>query len=296
MKPIEAILYPTDFSECAEKAFQHAAVLAKAFHSKLILFHAVVMYEERVHVPSASRALEKLYESLEEKAHESFPEPDEDVPIERVVARGVSAAEEIVGFAEEREVDLIVMGTHGRGELAQLLLGSVTDRVVRNAKSSVLTTRRDAKDVDPARGYRNLVLAVDFSSHARKAAEWARAIAERFGSEVHFVHVVEDSVHPAYFVTGKTSIFELIPGIRERSRETMRKLAAETGFKPEEVQYRVLEGTPSAEIAEYCEKIDADLLLVGTRGLRGLDYILLGSTAERLVRRAPCAVLVVKEA
>jgi nucleotide-binding universal stress UspA family protein len=293
MREIRTILYPTDFSPCAEKAFGHAILLAKAFGSRLILFHAVVLYQEGVHFPGASERLGELYASLEARARANLPDAG-DVEVDKVVARGVSAAEEILGFAKQTPVDLIVMGTHGRGELAQLFLGSVTERVIRGACCSVLTVRSEAKPLQPDMGYRRIVLSVDFSEDCRGAASWVRALSRRFGSEVHFVHVVEDSIHPAYFATGRTSIRELIPDVVEKSEQAMGRLAEEAGFSRSEIAKVVLEGKPSSEIARYCGEIGADLLCVGARGMSGLDSGLLGSTAERLVRKAPCAVLVAR--
>ncbi|MDZ7374438.1 MAG: universal stress protein [candidate division KSB1 bacterium] len=294
MPQLRTILYPTDFSPCAEKAFEHALLLTRAFQARLILFHAVVMFQETIPVPEVEGALEKLYSTLEDRAASRFPETGAGIEVERVVARGISAAEEIVGFAEQNDVDLVVMGTHGRRHLAHLFLGSVTERVLHSTKRSVLCVREEAKPVSLGAGYRTIVTAIDFSEHSRKAALWAGTLADRFGSELHFVHVVEDSIHPAYYLTGKTSLTELIPEIRPKSQEAMQKLAAELGLDPARVHVVVREGNASSEIAKYCREADADLLCTGTRGLRGLESVLLGGTAERLARSSPCAVLVVK--
>ncbi|NOZ56282.1 MAG: universal stress protein [Calditrichaeota bacterium] len=299
MPRLRKILFPTDFSESAEVAFNHAVTLASHFNAKLILFHAVLMYEEGLHLPEdAFPELDQLYHAMEERARASLAELGEklrELRVERVVARGISASEEIVGYAKENKVDLIVMGTHGRKGLAHLVLGSVTDHVIRHGPVPVLTARTGSRPVDPAEGYKKIVVPTDLSEHSEIAGKWAVKLAEKYGAELHFVHVVEDDIHPAYFVTGKTSIFELIPEVLERSQEALARFArrVRAGSLPHKI--RVLEGEAHVQVAQYAEAEKADLIVAGTRGLKGIEHILLGSTTERIIRRAPCAVLVTKK-
>ena len=299
MPRLRKILFPTDFSESAEAAFNHAVSLATRFDAKLILFHAVLMYEEGLYLPEdAFPEMDKLYDALQERAEASLAEIGEkagNLRIERVVARGLSASEEILGYAQENRVDLIGMGTHGRRGLAHLVLGSVTDHVIRHGSVPVLTARAGSRPVDPSQGYKKIVVPTDLSEPSEIAGKWAVKLAEKYGAELHFVHVVEDDIHPAYFVTGKTSIFELIPDVLERSQEALARFAkrVRAGSLPHKIQ--VLEGEAHVEVSRYAEAEKADLIVAGTRGLKGIEHILLGSTTERIIRRAPCAVLVTKK-
>jgi universal stress protein A len=142
---IKAILVPTDFSDCSEGALDYAVALATQFKAALHLVHVSP-------IPSlAAAAMDGVIVSLPELEAEMRTAAEAEMA--RLVARisGVPVSTEIavgnpptciVTVASERGVDLIVMGTHGRGPLMHLMLGSVAERVVRLAPCPVLTTRQ----------------------------------------------------------------------------------------------------------------------------------------------------------
>ncbi|HVC95777.1 MAG TPA: universal stress protein [Pirellulales bacterium] len=135
----KTILFPTDFSTLADAALEHATALALNMHAGLLILHV----EEP---PSMYGGGEMYYgvpdpddSALRAMLAELKPS-DSRVSYEHLLVRGVPAAE-IVRLAEEREVEMIVMGTHGRTGLGRLLMGSVAEAVVRRAKCPVLTVK-----------------------------------------------------------------------------------------------------------------------------------------------------------
>lgn len=150
MFPIHTILHPTDFSEYSAGAFQVAHALARDYQAKLIVLHVslppVLVYAESIPINPPT---EMLYDSLREKLRTMIPE-NATVPTETCLKEG-DPATEILGVAKEKHCDLIVMGTHGRTGLTRLLMGSVTEDVLRKASCPVLTVKNPGVGVDSER-------------------------------------------------------------------------------------------------------------------------------------------------
>ncbi len=152
--PIEfrRILYPTDFSELSLAAMHYARRLAEAFDAELFCLHVVddgyqywsALGPESVPTGPPPEALTKLAsERLLKLADEHLTGLGKEVKLDVTLGRPFS---EIIVYARENEIDLIVMATHGRGAVAHMLLGSTTEKVVRKAPCAVLTTRSEGHE------------------------------------------------------------------------------------------------------------------------------------------------------
>src|SRR6185436_1774656 len=160
MIALTRVLVPTDFSEASEAAVKYGVALARAFNAKLTLLHVVVRHELDVSVErqrvvdtllaemTAGAAPIGLDESLQRVARELLgnilsKKDEEELRVDYVLrASGVGGPYvEIVRYAQDYDIDLIVMGTHGRGFVAHMLMGSVAEKVVRRAPCPVLTVR-----------------------------------------------------------------------------------------------------------------------------------------------------------
>jgi nucleotide-binding universal stress UspA family protein len=207
--------------------------------------------------------------------------------------RGMSAAPVILDYAEAHDVDLIVMGTQGRRGLGHLLLGSVAEEVVRNARCPVLTVRQQKT---PARWDEvdRILVPVDFSQHCRRAVTYAKILADSYGARLYALHVFEQQIHPSFYAIGKTSLLDLDPDLAGRARLEMSKLVAEAPGPEVEVEVHVAEGRAPREICRFAEENASDLVVIATHGLTGLDHFLLGSVTEKVVRRCPRPVFTVK--
>jgi len=145
MKPFDKILFANDFSENSEHAFDYALTLAKQFNSRLIIIHVI---NEPVdlrgfYVPHIS--FEKLEKEIEEGAEKMMQKfcrtrAKDFTNYETLIVAGIPY-EEILKKADEEKVSLIVLGTQGRKGIVYFLVGSTAERVVRNAKSPVMTVR-----------------------------------------------------------------------------------------------------------------------------------------------------------
>jgi nucleotide-binding universal stress UspA family protein len=196
-----------------------------------------------------------------------------------------------VDYAGTVGADLIVMGTHGRGGMAHVLLGSVAERVVRTAHCSVLTLRDR-----PDRAVRQVLVPTDFSATADAALDCAFVLAARLGAGLQLLHVVDDPFL-AEGMAAEAYIAEA-PTVRTAMlRDAQARLKHRSSWPGVDVTVHteVVFGHNAKTIAEYAAMRNIDLIVMGTHGRTGVAHLLLGSVAERLVRTAPCPVLTVRQ-
>lgn len=184
--------------------------------------------------------------------------------------------------------DLVVMGTHGRTGFRRILLGSVTEKVVRHAPCSVLAVRGR----DGTHAFRHVLCPVDFSASSRHAVELAAALAARDGLGITLLHVVE--MPRSYAVDASALTF--VAGIERDATRVLEEWATELrGKVAVPVATRLLLGAPAAQtLIALDSEVTFDLVVTGSHGRTGLGRVLLGSVAEQLVRHAPCPVLVAR--
>ena len=142
---LKKILVATDFSEAADAALSYGRALARAFDARLHVVHVVDDMYLRLGGDAYAAVLPELQQDVERQARARLDElmvDNDPRPLSAdLIIREGAAASEIVKYAKDADIDLIVVGTHGRGAVAHLLMGSVAERVVRTAHCPVLTVR-----------------------------------------------------------------------------------------------------------------------------------------------------------
>jgi nucleotide-binding universal stress UspA family protein len=203
-------------------------------------------------------------------------------------------ADRLAEYVEDNRIALVVMTTHGRGGLNRFWLGSVADQLVRRLKTPVLLLRHGARSADAV--FERITVALDGSENAEEALDEAIALGSVGGTPVYsLVRVVEPpapvvtpvGLYPAYTDEQSLEHLEETAGTYlESSAERLRArgLAVET---------EILIGGAAERIVRFAERIRSDLIVVGTRAAWGVDRLLLGSVADKVVRSALQPVLVV---
>lgn len=285
------ILVPYDLSDNAQAAFGHALVLARACGAKLHVTHIV----EPPYLAQAPLAMSPttMAETLRQQGVTNAEQRLSRFVGDLASTHGVAIGSEVVsGWLPDAIVDqakavgadLIVMATHGRTGLSRLLLGSVTERVLRSSKCPVLVARGGSALVTPL--ISRIAVATDFSEHAERALNVAARVAALTGASLTLVHA-----HPNPIYTDGISLDgDLLRESVEGAEEALKSLAQKHSVNAET---RVVMGSPVAALHDYLESNSTDLLVMGTHGRRGLSHALLGSVAEQTVRYATCATLVV---
>ena len=301
MHPIRKILHPTDFSDGAATAFAHALHLARHYEAALDVLHVASTFGEdpiRRAYEAAADDTAELQERMDDadaqmraliEAH-----PHRHVRLRRILSQGPAAGPVILDYARAEAVDLIVMGTHGRRGVRRLLLGSVAEEVVHEAPCHVMTVRWQEEPRAEPRPIQSIVVAIDFSDFAASVLEAAKAMAADYGAMLHLINVLEP-LTLSLSITQKT-LYDLVPDIAEQSRARLEAFYEATPGPDVPVTFHVVEGQPARAIVALAEAHLADLLLIAPRGVTGVEHLMLGSVAERVVRTASCPVFIVKTA
>lgn len=299
MIAIRRILFPTDFSPCAEQALDYALAFARQHQAELHVLHATVLHEDDPHqlahhLPDMKVLRARLRELAKSDMLAALAaQGANELKVKVAQCFSVAAAPAIVEYAADKRIDLIVMGTHGRRGIGRLFLGSVAEEVVRQAPCPVLTVRETERR-RKLRPFKQILVPVDYSRHAQLAVRYALEMAARWQAQVHLLHVVEETLHPAFYATGKTSIFDFVPDIRRKSLQAMKELVAKAKAPEVKTAFHVVEGRAAEEIVKWAQTRRVDLMVIATHGLSGLEHLLLGSVTERVVRTAPCPVFTVR--
>lgn len=142
----------------------------------------------------------------------------------------------------------------------------------------------------------SILVPTDFSDDARSALDTAVDWAAEFGATIHIVHAYFVDVPAVYGGYGGDFLLpaDILEPVREAAENSVAELVAEAGQRGVSVEGRAMLGDASSSILAEAERLNSDLIVMGTRGLTGLKHVILGSTAERVVRKSPCFVLTVK--
>lgn len=289
-KSVDVVLAATDFSDTAQAGIDWAVEIAKANGARLELVHALLVPGRATDfVPSPPDFTEALQEAASGRLN---------AITEKVRALGVEVKSDlrlgvpsqvILEAAEEKAVDLIVMGTRGLTGFRHLLLGSTAERVVQHAPFPVLTVHPG--DTDRHRPIKTILVPTDFSRDAAQACE---AVLTLLGGQRDATIVLLHVYHLPYEYTAYGTIptsLDYFKDVEGAAEDKLEELAADLREQGLTVRTVAKEGFPPEVITHQAETEEVDLIAMGTHGRTGLAHLVLGSTAERVVQRASCPVL-----
>ena len=303
MTPIQRILCPVDFSDVSRHAVDHAVAIARWYKASITGLH--VCNPMFMPVPGLPAAEQRVKEVELERLH-----ADTLACFENARATGIGvdvlidigpAAHQILDRAVALPANLIVMGTHGTSGFEHLVLGSVTEKVLRKAPCPVLTVppRAQATSGPP---FKRLLCAVDFSDWSLTALELAFSLARESNAGVTIVHVIEWPWHEPPPPQLSEMPYEQAAALAEYRRyleqsATTRLKALTSDAVPERcpTTLRVVHGKSYVEILRVAAEDEADLIVTGVHGRNAVDLMLFGSTTHQLVRRATCPVLTLRQ-
>lgn len=137
---------------------------------------------------------------------------------------------------------------------------------------------------------KTVVIPIDFSSTMDKVIDYATSVADQLGAKVHFLNVVND--FQGYdMVLAHPSFMELTRDLKNKSEERMTGLVEDYGNLKGGASGKVITGDPAEEIVAFAKEVNADMIIIGTHGVKGFEKLIIGSTAEKVVKHAPCPVL-----
>jgi len=297
--PPKTILATVDFSTGSRAALEHAVRLAKLYNARLHLLHVMDSYSiavlagkrEEPFESAAAHALAGGRKALGSwLAQTQLPEGHE---VEVVVG---APLHEILEKVKKLGADLLVAGVAGAGQ-QHSGAGSVSGKLARKCPVDVLLVRAGHPDV-----FHKVVACVDFSSHSQRVVAAAREVALHDGAAVDFLHVWATSSSLLSIAGGYGDVFLDVAGMEKTSHDQEKDNSAAKlhelvkdaaqGIQAKEVLHE--DAKAGHGIADHAQAAGADLIIIGALGRTNLRYLFLGSTAERLLGRLACSVLVIK--
>ena len=273
------ILCPVDFSEQSAAALRVAGVIAKDFGSEVVVLH-VQRLEAPVYFTVAQtqalrgqlrRSIRAAKKHASEFAHKHLSER----VAHRVMVMEDDPVDAILKTQHEIGADLIAMGTHGRGGLARIRLGSIAESVLHQAEVPILTVGPRMKLAPTLVAIRRVLCPVNYSPSSQTALEHAAALAAKTGAELIIAHIEENH----WCNNEQASLQHLCKWVPANIRAHCA------------VKEVVKQGSAAEQIVEEAVKSHADLLVIGAQPRSLLGAVLLGSTTELVIRSASCPVL-----
>jgi len=283
---IQHVLIATDFSSYSKDALHFGLQLAKNYQAKAYLVFVVPTEQFLIAGPEAYAAAKDagrrdLQELKAELLHTHSLVEGQDYHL--YLLEG-DVAECILDFACQKRIDLIVLGTHGRGGLGKALLGSVAENVFRNSPVPVLTLGPHVCRAPKNSTTRNILVAADFTLASERAALYAVSLAREHKAKLTLLHVASQKE---------------LDGVPDRDavvQEMKKKLADLVGPDNElEISLLVEVGRVAPTILQTADTIKADLIVMSVRQTQGVLNRLMWPNAYEIVREAACPVLTVRD-
>jgi nucleotide-binding universal stress UspA family protein len=162
----------------------------------------------------------------------------------------------------------------------------------KKAKNNI-AQRKTAADTSGS-GVHRILVPIDFSEHSKKALKYAISFAGKFNSELILVYVVEPTIYPADFSFGQVAVPSIENELRERGKAELDNLANALIAESSPVKKIVRTGKPYLEIIKTAVEEGVNIIIIATHGHSGVEHLLFGGTTEKVVRKAPCPVLIVR--
>ena len=286
------ILCATDFSEQSNRTIPYGVAIAREFEARLYVCHvidlsALTLYGEFQIDPAGQQG------RIQDEAEAQLARVPglEGMSWEPLIGMGQPAAE-IARIVEEKGVDLVVASTRGHSGLKRLILGSVTQRLMRILPCPLLAVQ------DPEEGFiakpgagiqlKKILVGCDFSADSELALRYALSLAQEFEADLHLIHVMEPPTYPEFLTPAEqTQDMVRLDLVKEKL----------DGLVPPEARHwctpktAILRGRPYEELVAYAMTQYMDMIVMGVRGYGVVKTLFMGSTTDRVVRRSPCPVL-----
>lgn len=296
MISIARILCPVDFSPFSRHAVEHAAAIAKWYESEVVLLHVMptpmqmipppgcgIAAAVPIVIPEEERRLQAELDAFVKPIAPTMQAPGLRVEIGGPVWR-------ILECAADLPADLIVMGTHGHSGFERLMLGSVTERVLRKAPCPVLTVPRAVQSTDPDQPlvFKRIICPIDFSEGSLKGLRYALSFAEENDACLTLLHVIERAEAGDDQGSALPESYDYLEAVASKRLASIVPAEATTWCRLDKV---IRVGKPYREILRVAAERKADLIVMGVLGRGAVDLALFGSTTQHVVRSASCPVL-----
>lgn len=296
MVSITRVLCPIDFSDCSLHALGYALAIARQFGASVEILH--VMPDplpagragmqarlESIRTAAQAAAVVQMKQAIEAAA-------GTDLSADTAIEHGNPSAQ-VVARAAASAPGLVVMGTHGRGALGRLVLGSVAEEVVRQIDCPLLLVPARITDPPAAHLFANLLCPIDFSGSSLSALAFALALTERTNGRLTVLHAIEALADESRLLHRGSSP-ELNQQLHDDARGQMQAALPAQAARRVSTEMITVPGRAGDEILRAMADRGIDTIVMGVHGRGVVNRLLLGSTIGRVLRAASCPVLTVR--
>jgi len=295
------ILCPIDFSDISAHQLSYAAAFARWYDARITVLHVVPTFDPMpVHPGRLEDPMRVVYPLSEEDVTRELRRLAGDAGLTgdgvAVAAAAGDAVDAIVDRAVAMPADLLVMGTHGRSGFDRLLLGSVTEKLLRRAPCPVLTVPPHAPERAPRVALKQILCPVDFSPASLQALGFALDLGRQSGGRVTLLHVIEWLPGEEPRTYEHFNVPEFRRYLTDEAQQRLRALVPVAARAAIDVDEVVATGRAYREVLASAAERGTDLIVMGSQGHGAVGLALFGSTTQQVVRAAECPVLTVHSA
>jgi len=294
---INHILCPVDLSDVSRLAIEHAVLIAGWYNARVTALHVC----NPIVIPSADFMVfgygtaPTLTDDEVEQAREQILacfKSAKSIDVDVIIDTG-HPAHRILACATSLPADLIVVGTHGTGGFEHLVLGSVTEKVLRKATCPVMTVPPHARTTSTL-PFKRLLCPIDFSEPSLRALEFALSLAQEADAELTILHVFEWPVGDELLAARPFTVPEFRQQCERDAAQKLHELVPQSAREWCRPTTRLAHGKAYREILRIAADVSADAIVMGVHGRNALDLMLFGSTTNQVVRLATCPVVTLR--
>ncbi len=289
------ILCATDFSDFSNHTIPYGVALAKEFDARLYICHVIDLSSIAIYGEFQLNPIDQQ-NRIRKQAAEQLDQIIGEQPVkwEPLISVG-HTADEISRLVGEKGIDLVIAATRGRSGLKRLILGSVTERLMRVLACPLLIVHSPehafVNPISQEIRLKKILVGCDFSPDSDLAFQQALSLAQEFEADLHLVHVIEPTASSELLKPDRVLSAEIQEGLHQRFTEKLIGMVPEDARNWCTPETRILEGHPYEALVQYAKTHAMDMIVLGVRGHGLVKTLFLGSTTDRVVRQASCPVL-----
>ncbi len=293
MHGFENILVPVDFSDITDAVIESAEFIASSFNSNIYILFVIEHLSPLVYVknleiffePDEEEILSLAEDKIKEEALENlrnYQKKLEDKGIKtKIVVETGDVVETILDFSEENNIDLIIIGSHRKGLMDKLILGTVSEKIISKASKSVLVIKGS-----PLTKIRKILCGYDFLPNSKEALETAKILAKKFNALIRIIH--GDADEPFAHFKG---IYEKV---LERKKAILTQIKEEMEKENIVIDFEILKEPPYEAIIDEIHIYQPDIVVLGKRKTSAVKRLFIGTTASKVVKEANIPVIIVR--
>ncbi|MBN1644328.1 MAG: universal stress protein [Dehalococcoidales bacterium] len=289
---LKKILIPLDGSALGELALVYMKEMAPAFDAEV---HLVSVCER--HDAEYRRMIQVYVEKIAEQTRNDFEKPGLPVAVKTVVLDGEPAGE-IIGYAQQKKIDLIIIVSHGHSGIMPWTMGSTANKVVHNTRTPVLLVRASAagSGKKPARLFGKILLPLDGSKIGEAALSYVNEIAQKLQGEVILLSVIESGQH-VHTIGGRDYIRfteQQVESMRSEANEYLAATSKKLSDKGIKVRSVMKDGNAAKGIIDFAKENDIRLIAMSSHGKSGMREWVFGSISNKVLQTGKVPILLVR--